>query len=98
MQDSGSYFIQRARGASTEEALDGILQARYRFSPNKQQAVKILFQQWQLSQTAIAFEGEDEKLKILVYVIFCHENGLPPPETNLKIIRTINKVYASMTK
>ncbi|HEY5593659.1 MAG TPA: hypothetical protein VIL61_00680 [Nitrospiria bacterium] len=111
-----SYFIQRDRGVGAEEALDGVIQARYRFSKDKQRKVRTMFEDmlnestlsgwserfiWDLSQLAVTDDeikkGKNvEPIKLLTYVVFCHDNGTPPPGTTTKIISQINQVYALM--
>jgi len=85
--DIDTYFDARSKGAEHGEAMGRVIEHRYPFSQERRSEVKAMFDDMPLRG------DEQEHLKLLVYVISCHQAGrLPTPTRNDKILRKIDRV------
>jgi len=87
-----SYFISRKRGFPVEEALKNMVRARYPISKRNQALVT------SMRESGVNDSNEHERVKTLVYYIFCHENGDPPRNYAYKVLGKIDKIYDSMCR
>lgn len=88
-----AYLKNRAAGESIEESLMWVIKSRYPMSEEKRAYILTMF-------TEVDPKGDEmERLKALVYVIFCHENGPPPTiELEVEYINEIDKLCNSMSR
>lgn len=85
------YFRRRSTGASHEEAMARVVQTRYPFSSEKQDAVMHAFSRTPCGET------EEDQLKALVYTIYCQERGAAPPdEYKAHLLQILDNVYRSV--
>ena len=85
-----SYFISRERGLPAEEALKNMAHARYPVSKKNQALVISMYER------IIKDTNERDRVRGLVYLIYCHENGDPPINYSYKVLGKIDKIYDSM--
>lgn len=95
-----SYFISRKRGLSVEKALKNMVRARYPVSKKNQELIMSTHERVE----GITRERNDrDRVRGLVYLIYCHENGDPPINDSYKInldkvLGKIDKIYDSMCR
>lgn len=90
-----AYFSLKAAGHSIEESLEGVIYTRYPMSAAKRELFRKLF----LKDKDHSSHSEEERVKKLVYYIFCFENDLLPTfEMDMKIRKSIDKVYNSISR
>ena len=88
-----AYFTARSRGLTEDEALAWVIHSRYPMSEQKRLEVE------NLSSSKESLDSEEERVKSLVFIIFCYEQGTPPTfEFTQKILAKIHKAYQSMSR
>ena len=88
-----AYFTARSRGLAEDEALAWVIRSRYPMSEQKRMEVENLL------SSKEGPDSEEERVKSLVFVIFCYEQGTPPTfEFTQKILAKIDEVHRSMRR
>jgi len=85
-----SYFSFRKRGRTVGDALQMMIEARYRFSETNLNAAL-----WMLSGIP---ESETDEMRVVeaVFSVFCIENGLPPEAERYR--SEIRNLYRKMSQ
>lgn len=79
-----AYWNTRAAGATHEQAIARVITSRYGFEPARQEKIRTDLEDHLAWTPAIKGLNEAERqafeVKMLVWLIFCNENGRPPTE------------------
>jgi len=87
------YFYYRNQGLSHDESLSKVIQSRHGIS--SEDILKLMGK----TNISLTVDTEKEALENLVYLIFCHENGIPPTEELKKnMYKKMNLVYTSFSE
>ena len=88
-----TYFYYRNQGLSHDESLSKLIQNRPGI--NSEDILKLMGK----TKISMTVNTEKEALENLVYLIFCHENGIPPKEELKKnMYKKMNLVYTSFSE
>ncbi len=88
-----TYFYYRNQGLSHDASLSKVIQNRPGI--NSEDILKSMAK----TNISMTVDTEKEALENLVYLILCHENGIPPKdELKKKIYKKMNLVYTSFSK
>jgi len=87
------YFYYRKKGGSHDESLSKVILSRPGFNSEN---ILILMGKTHVPMTV---DTEREALENLVYLIFCHENGIPPTEAwKENMYKKMSLIYNSFSK